>query len=112
VLSLDMTVHCNCGWLFKVTGILQHLHQSKKKECHTVPYRFINEKQPVSITQPSPSTPTTSLPDAASNHVGGIPMEVDPMGDYFGNYASYNPDELGMANNDSEDDPRTCRRTN
>lgn len=89
-----LRILCGCGSSFKRSGYNAHRRLSDDPLCLL---QKTTRKFSVSIESDPEEEETTNTPD--------FEMNLDPLGDSFGDYADYNDDEFGETNPVDEAEP-------
>ena len=120
-----MLVICGCGSGFKRSGFTTHIRQSTNPKCHSLPSKSEKSKKKKTVTVPEetnlePIAPAGQTPgvsgEASSSRTGenlandgpassfedpeSNTMEIDPQGDFFGDYSTYGPGDFEEAEMD------------
>lgn len=88
-----MRIVCGCGASFKRSGFQSHQQQSDDPLCRLASE---SKEKNLSGTAQSKSTKATTQNATVETTHESFEMEVDSVGDYFGNYADYSLAELGL----------------
>ena len=83
-----MRVLCGCGASFMRSGLWNHQRRSDDPRCNPT-----NEANRLDLHDQDRTEGATRMDDT-DNRVDDF--EVDPGGDFFGNYEDYTPEELGL----------------
>src|SRR5271168_1787881 len=105
-----MLVICGCGASFKRSGIRNHQQQSDNPRCKRVfldPGNMLVNLENQPEDEGTQDTASEDKPiEADETERNQEDFEVDPTGDFFGNYDDYTPEEFGLdPEEESEENP-------
>ena len=112
-----MLVICGCGSGFRRSGFATHIRHSTNPKCHSLPSRSkkprkktVTVPEETNLKPTAPAGQTPGVAGKATSPTGEIPanngpassfedpesnaMEIDPQGDFFGDYNTYGPGDF------------------
>jgi len=92
-----MCILCGCGASFKRSGFKTHQQRSNDPLClGSEANTSKNSAKTPESTSNTTDTSDPAIPNAPPAPAMDCEMEVDPIGDYFGDYSEYSLAELGL----------------
>ena len=94
-----MLVICGCGASFKRSGIRNHQRQSDNPRCKQIfvdPGDMLDNAENQLENEGNQPTASENEPIEADETEWKEDVEVDPTGDFFGDYDDYTPEEFGL----------------
>jgi hypothetical protein len=94
-----MLVICGCGASFKRSGIRNHQRQSDNPRCKRIfvdPGDMLDNSENQPENEGNQPTASENEPIEADETEWKEDFNVDPTGDFFGNYDDYTPEEFGL----------------